>query len=233
MNAIVLQERCEVEIPEYATSLAGFRRWATSDDFPRTGRIDFICGRIEVDMTADRINSHTLVFMELATEIARLVRERNLGQVLGSDTLVVSVPADLSCEPDMSVVLWESLRSGRVRYLPAPKAVAADDVLEVEGGPDLVVEIISPSSQQKDTRRLPPAYFAAGVRELWLVDARGHEISFLIHRGGAAAFEVVPADSDGFRKSDVLDSSFRLKRSPGPVPNTWVYRLEHREGARP
>jgi Uma2 family endonuclease len=36
----------------------------------------------------------------------------------------------------------------------------------VEGGPDLVVEIVSDSSEEKDLDRLPRAYFSAGVREL-------------------------------------------------------------------
>jgi len=230
MTAVLLQESCEVEIPEDAWSLPGFRRWSLSDDFPERGRIDYIRGRIEVDMAADRINTHSLVFMELAAGILGIVKERRLGQVLGSETRVVSVPADLSCEPDLSVVLWESLHSARVRYLLAPAATAPDDFLEVEGGPDLVVEILSPSSAQKDTRRLPRAYFESGVRELWLVDARGRQLSLHIHRRGPAGFEVVPADAAGFSPSAVLGVSVRLTRSPGPEPNTWVYKLDTSTG---
>ncbi len=34
--------------------------------------------------------------------------------------------------------------------------------VELEGAPDLVVEIVSDSSVAKDTQRLPPRYAAAG-----------------------------------------------------------------------
>lgn len=40
----------------------------------------------------------------------------------------------------------------------------------VRGGPDLVVEIISPSNAQLDLRRKRPLYARHGVKELWLVD---------------------------------------------------------------
>ena len=45
-----------------------------------------------------------------------------------------------------------------------------------------MIEIVSDSSVAKDTRRLPAAYHKAGVGEFWLVDARGPETSFTIHR---------------------------------------------------
>ena len=141
---------------------------------------------------------------------------------------MVSVPADLSCEPDVCLVSWDNLRTGRVRYLLAPKPSDPLDLLEIEGGPDLVVEIISPSSVAKDTRRLPSAYFAAGVLELWLADARGTDIKFTIYRRGRLAFKPVAADEDGFQRSAVLGRAFRLSRRPGPVAGTVVYQLESR-----
>lgn len=39
-----------------------------------------------------------------------------------------------------------------------------------EGAPDLVVEIVSPSSRAHDYMRKAPRYMRAGVRELWIVD---------------------------------------------------------------
>ena len=45
-----------------------------------------------------------------------------------------------------------------------------------------MVEIVSDASVKKDTERLPAAYHAAGIREFWLIDARGVEVRFTIHR---------------------------------------------------
>lgn len=42
----------------------------------------------------------------------------------------------------------------------------------VEGAPDLVIEILSPSTRRKDLRIKSGKYARAGVRELWLVDLR-------------------------------------------------------------
>ncbi|OHB83603.1 MAG: hypothetical protein A2V98_16150 [Planctomycetes bacterium RBG_16_64_12] len=55
-TTVVFEER--VEIPLNLRSLADFRRWATSDDFPERGRIDYVAGRIEVDMSAVRRRKH-------------------------------------------------------------------------------------------------------------------------------------------------------------------------------
>ena len=84
--------------------------------------------------------------------------------------------------------------------------------IELEGGPDLVAEIVSDTSVTKDTRRLPWAYFQAGIREFWLLDARGERLRFEIHRRGPAGFEPVEPDQDGFQSSAVLGSRFRLDR---------------------
>lgn len=62
----------------------------------------------------------------------------------------------------------------------------------------------------KDLYRLPTAYYAAGVREYWIVDARSKPIVFKILARGATAFEHVPADEAGFRQSKVVGRKFRL-----------------------
>ncbi len=43
----------QLEIPGEISSLEEFRRWVLADDYPDEVRIDYINGRIEVDMAAD------------------------------------------------------------------------------------------------------------------------------------------------------------------------------------
>ncbi|MFV2068886.1 MAG: hypothetical protein ACC645_18120 [Pirellulales bacterium] len=64
----------------------------------------------------------------------------------------------------------------------------------------------------------------AGVREYWLIDARSQELFFQIHHRGARSFDTVPAQADRFRRSDVLDRSYRLDRDRHKRGH-WVHRL--------
>ncbi len=106
-------------------------------------------------------------------------------------------------------------------------ATYKDDAYPLAGSPDLVVEIVSEHSVRKDKERLPKAYFAAGLREYWLVDARGEELIYQIHRRGETAFEPQPVDTDGFQESSVLRCGYRLVRRRG-LGRFWRYDLEIR-----
>jgi Uma2 family endonuclease len=75
----------------------------------------------------------------------------------------------------------------------------------------VIVEIVIDASVGKDTRRLPEAYFRAGVAEYWLADARREELSFHIHRRGESAFEPVTPDANGFQRSVAFNAGFRLE----------------------
>lgn len=81
-----------------------------------------------------------------------------------------------------------------------------------EGPPGLVVETVSDASIHKDTERLPLAYDRAGVREFWLVDARGSELLFQIHVRGSAGYQPVERDAEGYQRSAVLECAYRLDR---------------------
>jgi hypothetical protein len=111
---------------------------------------------------------------------------------------VVCPTADLSIDPDVGVVTQAAIDAGGLHFVPAggkpvsPAGSPASSFVEIEGGPDLVVEIVSDASVHKDTRRLPPAYYAAGVRELWIVDARGQAPEFRVLHRGPQGFEPLP-----------------------------------------
>ena len=100
----------------------------------------------------------------------------------------------------------------------------------MKGPPDLIVEIVSDSSVTKDTRRLPAAYFRAGVREFWLADARGDEPVFVIHSPGPDGFEPAVRDADGFQPSAVLGCRFRLDAARDQDGN-WEFDLREEPAA--
>lgn len=222
--AVIFEEH--LRVPAEAHDLAAFRRWALSDEFPESGRIDFLGGDVEVDMSPVDLHTHGRVKVAVSRVLDELVEAADLGEVFVDRSRVTSPVAALSAEPDVVVVLWESLQNGRVRYVPDPRA-RQDRSREIEGAPDLVVEVVSDSSVGKDTHRLPRLYAAAGVRELWLIDARGAELTFGVRRLEGSEYREVEASAEGWSLSGVLGEVFRLTRERTRL-GTWRYRLEHR-----
>jgi Uma2 family endonuclease len=220
-TSVIFEER--VEIPLTIRSLAEFRRWAQSSGFPQTGRIDYLSGKIEVDMSPEDFFCHGTLKSEISGVLYQRVKQGGLGYLLIDSTRVSCPEADLSVEPDIVFVSSDTLDSGRARLVPGATHEPGRYV-ELEGPPDLVVEIVSDSSVAKDTRRLPAAYFQAGVPEFWLADARNEPVLFRIHRPGQAGYEPVEPDSDGFQPSAVFACSFRLD-SRRDAKGHWAFDL--------
>jgi Uma2 family endonuclease len=82
--------------------------------------------------------------------------ERNLGHVLGPDSLV-HLATCRKFAPDLYFLLPGRMPNARV-------------VKQFEGVPDLVMEILSPSNRVEDLEDKRPAYQEAGVSEIWLID---------------------------------------------------------------
>ena len=122
------------------------------------------------------------------------------------------------------VALDEAFDQGRLREVPAAGREPGR-FIELEGAPDLVVEIVSDSSRKKDTRRLPPLYARAGVPEVWLVDARGTDLVFAIKTLVAGDYVELEPDGSGWLHSPALDLDVRLRREL-TRRSRWVYRLE-------
>lgn len=215
-----------LRIPAGVDTLAGFRRWSSSDCFPERGRIDFLAGELEIDLSPENLFLHGAAKTALTAALYDQVVRTGRGGVFVDCTRVVSVDAQLSVEPDVLAVLWDSLESGRVIRVPAAGG-EADSFIELEGAPDLVVEVISDSSVGKDRRRLPPLYAKAGIPELWLVDARGrrgqpdrreqpqHQQTAELgihHLAPGGRYVLSPSDPEGWSESRFLGRRCRLCR---------------------
>lgn len=218
-------ERMEgLRIPAAVHTLASFRRWSQSDRFPDRGRIDFLNGDVDFDMSPEDLYTHGAVKTAVAAALHGLVAEGDLGHVFVDGARVTAPAAELSAEPDLVVILWEALESGRARHVPGK---TEGRVAEIEGAPDLVVEIVSDGSVRKDTERLPRLYALAGIPELWRIDARGADLRFEILTLDGAEYRRVGPEKDGWVPSPALGERFRLTRQPARH-GTWRYRLESR-----
>lgn len=222
-TSVIFEE--QVEIPMDLRGLPDFRRWTYSDQFPERGRIDYVAGHIEVDMSPEDVFCHGKLKLALASRLFEIAERGNLGHAF-TDCTRVSVPeAELSVEPDIVLVTNEALETGRVRLVA--KAGQPDRYIELEGPPDLVVEIVSDSSVTKDTKRLPPAYARAGVREFWLADARKEPLVFQVHRLAGDVYQPVEPDAENLIRSDVLGCCVRLE-GQRDARGFWKFELVER-----
>ena len=100
--------------------------------------------------------------------IMSVVNPASLGRYVPDRMLLTNSGANLNAEPDGLFFTWDTLRSGRLRLVERE----GQGIMELEGTPDLVLEVVSKSSVRKDTVILRDLYYKAGIEEYWLVDAR-------------------------------------------------------------
>jgi Uma2 family endonuclease len=203
MTTFVIESE-QVSVPGWVQDLASFRRWADSDEFPETGRICYFDGEVWVDMSKEQIFTHVLVKTEIASVLGRLVKAAGLGLFLGDGAFLSNVDADIAVVPDALFVSTAAFQD-RVRLIEGKD----EGYVELEGSPDMVLEVVSRSSVRKDTQSLRDAYRQAGIREYWLVDARSDPLSFDILRHGPRGYRATPR-KDGWLRSAVFGKSFRL-----------------------
>ena len=101
--------------------------------------------------------AHQMISGELFPRMKQFVQERNLGVVFHAPTDVVLSDTD-TVEPDLLFISRE--RMGIITRL------------NIQGAPDLVVEIHSSSTTQRDLTAKRALYARSGVKEYWPVDLR-------------------------------------------------------------
>ena len=199
-----------------ANNLAAFRRWTKAGDYPERGEYAFLSGELWADVSMETF-LHNHLKGVIATVLSSIVMSDRLGRFCYDRMRLVHESAALSCEPDAMFASREALATQRVRLEERGQS------LEVIGSPDMVLEVVSEHSVQKDTVVLRELYAAAGITEYWLVNPLGEELSFDILRLTAKGY-AVSRKTGGWAKSTVFGKSFRLEaqESDDELPD---YRL--------
>jgi Uma2 family endonuclease len=83
----------------------------------------------------------------------------------------------------------------------------------VDGAPDLVVEVLSPSTESRDRDAKAKRYAAFGVREMWLVDPTAKTIEILVSSEESFSGEALYGQAD-FVRSVILSG---LEFPAGPL----------------
>ena len=136
-------------------------------------RHEIINGRLFV--TPAPIPYHQDVSRNIFDPLHSFVRARQLGKVYYA-------PVDVRLTPD-NVLIPDIVFIARDRlHIIGPKTVDA--------APDLVVEILSPGTRQRDLTVKRDLYARFGVSEYWIVDPGSRTVQVLARVGGE--FEPVP-----------------------------------------
>src|SRR5262245_59370455 len=153
MKSIVFAEH--LTLPDSVTDHASFRHWVSSDDFPEKARVSYLDGKFWVDLPMERLG-HNQCKKEITGVLSKLVEDEERGLDFSDGMLVTNLTVGLSTQPEYMFVSEESLEAERVTIL------RGDDSLEVMGSPDMTLEVISPTSVEKDTIDLRRLYWEAG-----------------------------------------------------------------------
>jgi Uma2 family endonuclease len=207
MAVLVESEVGSLEVPVWVIDLPSFRRWVQSDDCPERQPVHFVNGHVWVDATMEELFSHNRMKTTLGITLAAFVEQNDLGMYVSDGMRYTNDEIGFSTEPDGMFVSHEALNEGRVTFESGPRGTAT----ELVGVPDLMIEVVSRSSEQKDTDWLATNYFEAGIPEYWLIDARGDVIRFDIFKPGKKSY-VATKPTGGWVKSLVLSRSFQLTR---------------------
>ena len=70
----------KIRIPADAFEIQSFRRWAHSDRFPEQGRISFLAGEIDVDMSPEEIETHTKVKGDIYADLVIITKSVRAGE---------------------------------------------------------------------------------------------------------------------------------------------------------
>jgi len=194
-------------IPDGIDDLASFREWVRDTDLPEKLPIHYLNGHVWVDHEMEEVFSHNRVKHAMARTLDAFVHSNQLGVVYPDGMRYTSLDADASTGPDAIFVSAESFAEARVWFDAGAKGVAT----EMLGTPDVVVEIVSRTSTDKDTDWLKDIYFKARIPEYWLTDARDRDaIQFDIFTRGRKAYRA-SKPAGGWVKSAVFGKEFRLR----------------------
>ena len=152
----------------------------TSEDYwnlPDGERAELIDGKLYAMAPPNRI--HQYLIFSIARKIADYIDSNNGKCKVYLSPFAVNLNADdkTYVEPDISVICDANKLTDK----------------GCNGAPDLIVEVVSPSSRKMDYNIKNAKYTEAGVREYWIVDPE-KERTTVYHYEDDAAPAIIPFD---------------------------------------
>ena len=169
---MVIHSETAAERTDMATAQPAFK--FTYEDYrtaPPDKRYELLDG--ELLLTPAPNLKHQRLQLRLGMRLAQFIEERGLGELFFAPCDVVLSNTDV-VQPDLLFVSRER------QYL-----LSGGD--NVRGAPDLVVEILSPGTAERDRGYKRTLYARHGVKEYWLVDPAAETVWIHTLRNGSLA----------------------------------------------
>jgi Uma2 family endonuclease len=141
-------------------------------------RFELIHG--ELILAPSPVTQHQRISRNLFEILIGFVRTQNLGELFYAPMDVVLSDYDVF-QPDILFISRNRLH------------IIGDS--NIQGAPDLVIEILSPSTESRDRGIKLEQYLRYGVREYWIIDPQNRTCEVL--RAGDAEFETVRVYPEG------------------------------------
>ena len=125
--------------------------------------------------------NHQIASMKIGYRMYSFVEENDLGQVFHAPYDVLFTDTDV-VQPDILFV------SNEREHIRTPA--------NIQGAPDLIVEILSPSSSRRDWRDKRELYATHGVKEYWIVDPTNRIAWVMLLQDGTLEIEETYTEGD-------------------------------------
>ena len=158
---------------------------------PEDKRYELLDG--ELVMTPAPGERHQSVSILLGSKLFQFAYENSLGRIYHAPFDVVLSDVDV-VQPDLLFV------SNERDHIITPA--------NIQGAPDLIVEILSPSTAERDKTFKRTLYANHGVKEYWMVDPTTKDITVLFL--GECGYEVVDTCGEGATLTSPVLQDFAL-----------------------
>lgn len=148
----------------------------------------------ELIMTPSPGRRHQNILLELAFIFKEFLGIKEMGELAIAPRDVYLAPHE-TYQPDILFIARERIE------------ISAED--KVNGAPDLVVEILSPSTAYYDLKKKYKAYEKYGVKEYWVVDPEDKSIEIFVLAEGKF-YLAVQGEGTGEVESPLLGLSVKL-----------------------
>lgn len=142
----------------------------------------------ELVMTLSPIPLHQSISLELSLQFVVFVKKKQLGYVFAAP-LDVSIDEENVFQPDILFIRKEN------------ENIIGKTM--IEGAPDLVVEILSPSTAYYDLRKKFRVYEKSGVREYWIVDPERQSVEVYTGKNGKFSLQS-EVEGSGEAQSEII-----------------------------
>src|SRR5262249_47411770 len=146
MSTVVVAD--QVRIPSWVNDLESFRRWSRSDDYPDRGWVSFLDSEIWVDTSMEQLFTHNRVKTRFTVVLAGIAESEELGYYFSDRAFLSNEAANLATEADGTFCSFGAIADKRVSLVEGVE----EGHVEIEGTPDMVLEVVSTRSVRKDTK---------------------------------------------------------------------------------